>query len=120
MPIPWSGSEPPYGFSTGTPWLPQPAEWRDFTAEAEAGRTGSMLEFYRAVLALRHQVLAGADETVVWQPAPDDVLSFTRGPGFGCVVNLSDQPYALPRPPLLVSDELVDGLLPPNAAAWVG
>ena len=38
VPIPWSGTEPPFGFSEGTPWLPQPAEWRDYTAEAEEGQ----------------------------------------------------------------------------------
>ncbi len=38
VPIPWSGSEPPYGFGPGNeqPWLPQPADWAPLTAEAEA------------------------------------------------------------------------------------
>ena len=40
VPIPWSGDEPPFGFTTGTPWLPQPAAWRDYTAEAQEQRPG--------------------------------------------------------------------------------
>ncbi len=37
VPLPWSGAEPPFGFTTGEPWLPQPAAWRELTAEAQAG-----------------------------------------------------------------------------------
>ena len=36
VPIPWSGEEPPFGFSpadaTAQPWLPQPPSWRGQTA----------------------------------------------------------------------------------------
>ena len=39
VPLPWSGQEPPFGFSpagaASEPWLPQPKEWRDLTVEAE-------------------------------------------------------------------------------------
>ena len=38
VPIPWSGDAPPYGFSTGTPWLPQPADWAGLTAQAQERR----------------------------------------------------------------------------------
>ena len=35
VPIPWSGSEPPFGFSPpdadAAPWLPQPPAWRELT-----------------------------------------------------------------------------------------
>ncbi|HEY5822059.1 MAG TPA: alpha-amylase family glycosyl hydrolase [Propionibacteriaceae bacterium] len=119
VPIPWSGEAPPYGFSDGTPWLPQPAAWRDFTAEAESGRTGSMLEYYRSVLALRRTALSGVDPEVNWQPSPDGVLVFSRGAKFRCVVNLSDEPYAVTGSVLIASAELVDGRVPPQAAAWI-
>ena len=38
VPLPWSGDEQPFGFSTATPWLPQPAEWKDRTAQAQTDR----------------------------------------------------------------------------------
>jgi alpha-glucosidase len=31
VPLPWSGDEPPFGFTTADPWLPQPAEWKGCT-----------------------------------------------------------------------------------------
>src|SRR5690348_12880611 len=35
VPIPWSGAEPPYGFSDGgvVPWLEQPGDWGSLTVE---------------------------------------------------------------------------------------
>ena len=44
VPLPWSGTEPPFGFSpagaAAEPWLPQPKEWRDLTVAAESGQPG--------------------------------------------------------------------------------
>src|SRR5947209_2443362 len=38
VPIPWSGLEPPFGFSSpeasAAPWLPQPSSWRESTVAA--------------------------------------------------------------------------------------
>ena len=55
VPLPWSGSTPPFGFSPEgvQPWLPQPESWRDLTVEAESGDPESMLSLYRAALRLR-------------------------------------------------------------------
>ncbi|MEZ0073882.1 glycosidase [Planotetraspora sp. GP83] len=39
VPLPWSGTEPPYGYSTGVPWLPQPADWKELTVEPRPSRT---------------------------------------------------------------------------------
>ena len=98
VPLPWSGSEPPFGFSTGTPWLPQPDGWQSNTAEAEAGDPASMLTLYRTALRLRREHPALGDGALTWLPAaPPGVLSFTREPGFLCVVNLSPARVELPR-----------------------
>ena len=42
VPIPWSGSEPPYGFGPGTgqPWLPQPADWSAADRRGPGARSG--------------------------------------------------------------------------------
>ena len=53
VPLPWSGSEPPFGFGppgAAPPWLPQPADWKDRTVAAQTGDPHSMLGLYRAVI----------------------------------------------------------------------
>ncbi|MFI6599953.1 glycoside hydrolase family 13 protein [Nonomuraea sp. NPDC050536] len=119
VPLPWSGEEPPFGFGTGTPWLPQPETWRKLTAEAQAADLGSMLNLYRSALALRRDLLG--DGTLTWLPlGGPGVLAFTRESGLTCVVNLSSEPVRLPPGEvLLVSGPLEDGTLPPDTAAWV-
>ena len=125
VPLPWSGLEPPFGFSppdaTGRPWLPQPAEWRDQTVEAQTAAGGSTLELYRHALRLRRTHAALGDGTLTWLPAPGGVLAFTREPGFTCIVNLSADPMAPPSAgKLLISSGPLDagGRIPGDTAAW--
>jgi alpha-glucosidase len=125
VPMPWSGAEPPFGFSTaGDPWLPQPAEWKDRTVQAQDGDPASMLELYRAALRIRRREQALGHGAMHWLDAPDGVLSFARGTGAAgvtCVVNLSGAAVALPpsEAVLLTSGPLDGGLLPPETAAWL-
>ncbi|PWU53617.1 alpha-glucosidase [Micromonospora sp. S4605] len=124
VPIPWTGDEPPFGFSpdgAAAPWLPQPADWKDRTVRAQTGDPTSMLELYRAAIRIRRAHPALGDGTMAWLPAPDGVLAFHRPPGFTCLVNLSAA--AVPLPPhaerLLASGPLDDDLLPPDTAVWL-
>ena len=117
VPIPWSGDAPPFGFSSGTPWLPPPAAWRDYTAETQARRPDSMLAYYRSALATRRTLAATTAPTLVWLGGPEGVLAFSRG-SFACTVNLSAEPVPVIGPALLSSVAVVDGLLPPEAAVW--
>jgi len=148
VPLPWSGQEPPFGFSatTGTatatgmdaaataePWLPQPKAWKDVTVETQAGDPDSMLELYRAALALRRKSTQLGDGPLTWLSAPEGVLAFARdarddadtgastGPSFICVVNLSGGPIDLPvnGTVALCSGALESGLLPNDTAAWL-
>jgi alpha-glucosidase len=123
VPLPWSGTAPPFGFTPDgvPPWLPQPARWRTLTARAQAADPGSMLRLYRAALATRREHPALGDGTLTWRPARDGVLSFAREPGFGCVVNLSAEPYELPADArvLLASTPPDGNRLPPDAAVWL-
>jgi alpha-glucosidase len=125
VPMPWSGAEPPFGFSppdaTGPPWLPQPASWREYTVDREQGDPDSMLELYRRALHLRRAEPSLGDGTLRWLPAEPDVLSFARDDGFACVVNLSDRAVALPphRGIILASGPVVDGMLATDTAAWL-
>jgi alpha-glucosidase len=125
VPIPWAGTEPPFGFSLngfkGQPWLPQPRGWRAYTAAAQSGDSRSMLELYRAALRLRREEPALGDGALEWLPAAEHVLAFGRGSGFACVANLSDVPVELPEHDevLLASARLEHGRLAPDTAAWL-
>ncbi|MFG1744225.1 glycoside hydrolase family 13 protein [Micromonospora chalcea] len=125
VPLPWQGDTPPFGFSpdgaSAAPWLPQPADWKDRTVRAQTGDPHSMLELYRAALALRRAEPALGDGTLAWLPAPEGVLAFAREPGFTCVVNLGDAAVPLPAHDelLLASGPLDDDRLPPDTAVWL-
>ncbi len=127
VPIPWSGLEPPFGFSpphaTGAPWLPQPAAWRTQTVQAQTGGERSMLELYRRALRIRRAHPALGDGRLTWLTAPAGALAFTREPGFACVVNLSAEPVAPPRASeLLISSDPLDDerRIPADTTAWLG
>ncbi|MFD2765359.1 glycoside hydrolase family 13 protein [Micromonospora eburnea] len=124
VPLPWTGDAPPFGFSPDgaavPPWLPQPADWKDRTVRAQTGDPHSMLELYRAAIALRRDEAALGDGTLTWLPAPDRVLAFGREPGFACLVNLSDTAVPLPdHDRLLLASGPVDDRLPPDTAVWL-
>ncbi|MFD7450723.1 glycoside hydrolase family 13 protein [Kitasatospora sp. NPDC059827] len=127
VPIPWSGTEAPYGFGPaagGPSWLPQPAEWAGLSVEAQTGDPSSTLELYRSALAVRRaQPDLGAGTGVQWLDAPEGTLAFRRG-SFVCTVNTTGEPVRIPAPGrlLLSSTELgVDGgetVLAPDSTGW--
>ncbi|MER7826020.1 alpha-amylase family glycosyl hydrolase [Streptomyces sp. NPDC096097] len=143
VPLPWSGTEPPYGFGPAGSWLPQPAGWGGLSVAAQTGDPHSTLELYRAALELRRAMPglgapeAGADPGPAaeaaseeaypcgmrWQSAPEGVLLFTR-PGFACTLNSRSEPVELPAPgrPVLSSAPVeTDGRtvrLPPDSCTW--
>ena len=129
VPLPWSGTEPPYGFSpegaVGEPWLPQPADWAELTVTAQSAAPDSMLTLYREALRVRRAEPGLGDGPMGWLESDPQVLAFARGgatdPGFACVVNLSAQDVALPEHTgvLLASAPLAAGALPPDTAVWL-
>lgn len=124
VPLPWSGSEAPYGFGSpdNPPWLPQPAGWSALTAEVQDGDPASHLNHYRAALAERRRHPALGDGTLAWDDeVPAGVLSFTREPGFRCVVNFGPDPYPLPADAqvLIASGDAAAGTLGVDEAVWL-
>ncbi|MFE5793099.1 alpha-amylase family glycosyl hydrolase [Streptomyces sp. NPDC056503] len=125
VPLPWSGTTEPYGFSpadaTTRPWLPQPSTWAHLTAAAQEHDPASMLTLYRTALTLRAAETSLGDGPAQWLTTAPDVLAFTRGTDFLCVVNLSATTVPLPSHTdvLLSSLPLAGGLLPPDTAAWL-
>jgi alpha-glucosidase len=122
VPLPWSGTQPPFGFSDEgvQPWLPQPSSWAPLTAEAQSADPASMLSLHRSALHTR-RTLPGLHSTgLTWNDAPAGVLDFSRGSVLRCVVNLSGAPHAMPGGEVLVGSAAVeDGLLPDDACAWL-
>lgn len=121
VPLPWSGSAPPYGFggTAGTqPWIPQPDDWAELTVEAQEADPDSTLAFYRRALTARRAAFAGiADPTTA--AADGDVLVVRRG-DITVVANTGDRPAPLPEGQVLISSgPLPGGVLPPDTAAWV-
>jgi alpha-glucosidase len=122
VPLPWSGTEAPFGFGPddSEPWIPQPADWARLTVAAQEGVDGSTLEFYRAALAVRRTFAGAAGDDVELLERGDDVLAFRRGV-VAVVLNCGTSPVALPEGDVLVaSGPLCGALLPPDTAVWLG
>ncbi|GAA3612847.1 glycoside hydrolase family 13 protein [Microlunatus ginsengisoli] len=119
VPMPWEGGEPPFGFGPAgsSPWLPQPPDWGRYTVESELADPDSLLTLLRSALRLRAELMDGDD--LNWLDAPDGVLCFRRN-DVVCIANLSGEPQPLSDAAvLLTSAPAPDGLLPPDAAAWL-
>lgn len=95
VPLPWSGTEAPYGFGPGGSWLPQPDSWQGLSAEAQSGDPRSTLELYRSALALRKELPGLGDGEMTWLDGPEGVLVFGR-PGLVCTLNTTDAEVELP------------------------
>jgi alpha-glucosidase len=84
------------GFSQATPWLPVPASYKTHNVETELKAPDSILNFYRRVLALRHQDPALRDgEYVSLNENDADVLSYLRrykDEAVLVVLNMSSRP----------------------------
>jgi alpha-glucosidase len=120
VPVPWSGSEPPFGFGPGVgqPWLPQPADWADLSVAAESADPGSTLNFYRAALAARRTFADSAGDQVELLDLGVDVLAFRRGP-ITVVLNCGSDPVPLPDGEVLIASGPVSDTLPANTAVWL-
>ena len=120
VPLPWSATETGFGFSPGTPWLPQPRWFAAHAVDRQLGSQDSMLQLYREVLALRRRLPALASDDFRWLQTEPGVVAFTRGDGFACVVNCSARVVSAPVDGelLLASHQEPADKLPPNTAAW--
>jgi alpha-glucosidase len=122
VPLPWQGTEPPFGFSpNSSTWLPQPAEWAKLTVERQLEDADSTLSLYRQAIELRktHPAFSGTD--LEWYGAPAGCFAYRRkGGGLVCVLNGCETAVPLPAGDiLLASGPLHDRSLPPNTAAWL-
>ncbi|HWM40489.1 MAG TPA: alpha-amylase family glycosyl hydrolase [Streptomyces sp.] len=125
VPLPWSGSSPPYGFSTAAPadcWFPQPENWAALTAQAQQDDPDSTLTLYGTALRIRRDHPASGDEPLrLLSPPGASHLAFDRGAGLRCVVNFGPSPLRLPEDAktLLASGPTAGGELPADTAVWL-
>jgi len=127
VPIPWSSDEPFYGFSTGTPWLPQPTDWAELSVEAQEADPASTLATYRRALAARRESPVLGDGELVWlESGQPDVLAMER-PGDAPVLVLLNAGEA-DRVLEYAGEILVESggvhrdgalVLPPDSCVWV-
>ena len=125
VPLPWSGTRAPYGFSSphapGEPWLPQPRQWALYTVDARRARPGIDAQPLQG--GARHP--QGTTTRSATGPSRGSTsgrtsLAFRRGDDFVCVTAFG-APLVLPphREVLLASAEVADGVLPTDSTAWL-
>lgn len=121
VPMPWSGEEPPFGFSSSSQtWLPMPEQWAALTVEKQSGDPDSTLSFFQRALELRKRRVEFDGDGVEWLDAPGGAVIFRRPGGLVCALNGGESPVPLPPGELmLTSAPLLQGKLPPDSAAWL-
>jgi alpha-glucosidase len=121
VPMPWEGTEPPFGFGAGVqPWLPVPPEWAAVTVEAQLDDEGSTLSLYRHALRLRRQLPELHGSAFSWQRGPQGCLAYRRGSNLVVALNAGDVPVELPPGEVLLSSSALEGnKLPANTAVWL-
>ena len=90
-PMVWDGG-PQGGFTTGVPWLPVKDAQRARNVADQVGVAGTVLEFYREILAFRRGSEALLRGRTRFLGVPEPVLMFQRvgaGAAVTCVFNLS-------------------------------
>lgn len=121
VPIPWEGTQPPFGFGDDS-WLPMPQSWREYTVAAQAADPNSTLRLYQQALGVRRSFPAA--QSLYWTDAPEPVLAFATDTNLVCTVNMGTRPVEMARPGelLLASQQpdvhAVECVLPAESAAW--
>lgn len=99
VPLPWSGTSTPFGFTSGKPWLPIDQSWQSMSVESQDSDAKSVLNLYRSALSLRALHFIGRGE-ITWLESPlhgaklDGLLAFKRG-DITVVMNLSQHTHEI-------------------------
>jgi alpha-glucosidase len=104
-PFPWSAAAPDFDFGDGAsatkPWLPVAESHRALAVDRQEADPGSLLHFYRRLLAWRRGQPALLHGEMTLLPVDDQVLAYVRehaGQRVLCAFNLSERAatYTLP------------------------
>ena len=96
-PMVWEKDAPNAGFSTGKPWLPVKAPQAAKAVDQQG--EGSILAYYKEMIAYRKDSPALARGTTAFINLPEPLLAFTRASGddvLTCVFNLSADTQTVP------------------------
>ena len=120
VPIPWEADKPSYGFGpSNESWLPQPANYRQYSRDLQEGVSGSTLELYKTLLKLRRDNALGTGSLAWIETNNEGVLAFANN-GIRVFFNMTDAPFALPDGEVLAtSADVSSGSLPAAAAVWL-
>jgi alpha-glucosidase len=123
--MPWNGSQSPFGFTSGKPWLPIPQSWRDLSVAAQESDRASTLNLYRNALKIRKEKLVGAGDIEWVDRGETGLISFARGE-FAIYLNTGALDLQIPSVGALAlgsnaSVSLQNGTLtlPAATTAWV-
>jgi alpha-glucosidase len=99
VPLPWAGESAPFGFTTGTPWLPLTDNWKDLTVEKQNIDPKSTLNLYRSALKHRAEHLM-TQGSIEWLESPQhglkssSLLAIRRG-DVSIYMNLTNTPIEI-------------------------
>ena len=104
-PMQWTPAVPNAGFTnpSATPWLPVPPNARTVNVESESADPDSLLNFYKALLRLRHKETALIfGDYATLNPDDPNIFSFERkvpqgsqGRNIVVALNMSDAPHTV-------------------------
>jgi alpha-glucosidase len=101
-PMPWTAAAPAAGFTTGTPWLPVPAEHLALAEETQDRDPDSMLNFQRTIIHWRRTLPQITRGDIVFFDVPEQALALRRDlpghPSVLAVFNVTDAPLAFDWP----------------------
>lgn len=105
IPMPWSGSTTPFGFTSGKPWLPLPSDWKDLTVEIQSATKGSSLALYKAALKSRREIFIGASD-FAWDATQIEtgLLGYSRG-GVQVFLNSGSKPIRLAAKEIILGSD---------------
>ncbi len=119
VPLPWSGTTPPFGFTSAvTTWLPMPGDWAALSVQAQQADPGSTLHLYGAAVGLRRSLAGLQGDAFEWLDAPVGCLAYRRG-DVAVWLNTGVTTVALPPGEVTLASGPLDGGLPPDTAVWV-
>lgn len=121
VPIPWEGNDPSYGFGpSAESWLPQPAEFKALSRDAQDGVPGSTLEMYKLALRLRREHGLGLGSVEWFDGFGSDVVAYRNG-DVTVIANAGTASVALPKGELLLASDTLaaDGSLPGDTTVWL-
>lgn len=92
-PMVWTESAPNAGFSNANAtWLPVKPPQQARAADLQIGKAGSVLEFYRDMLAVRRKTDSLRLGKTQFLDSEEPILAFKRGDDVMCLFNLSKKP----------------------------